>query len=220
MCSKSHLTSVMIRPGAPPSSIVREHTHTPKGKEKRKKEGNETALNSKPLCMCVCVCFVHAETGISSMRDHARARARMSRPVWVVAVVVVGSRERRCVSFQRRHDLPCRSNDVLLLLPLLRWPINVVVSFLFTLLLMRKRKSLLFFLSLSYCTDPIAVRVLWFLNDDSAPGGRHEPRDITWLVIFFLLLAYRHLTNLSPLFFIARKFLLSQLSSCVSWVTP
>lgn len=66
------------------------------------------------------------------MRDHARARARMSRPVWVVAVaVIVGSRE-RCVSFQRRHDLPYRSNDVLLLPPL-RWPINVVVSFLFTL---------------------------------------------------------------------------------------
>jgi hypothetical protein len=55
VCSKSHLTSVMIRPGAPPSSIVREHTHTrQRGKEKRKKEGNETALNSKPLCMCVC----------------------------------------------------------------------------------------------------------------------------------------------------------------------
>jgi hypothetical protein len=47
----------------------------------------------------------------------------------------------------------------------------------------KEKKSFLFFLSRT--VPIIAVRVLWFLNDDSAPGGRHEPRDITWLVIFF-----------------------------------
>ena len=54
--SGSRLTSDMIRPAAPPSYCE-----------------NETALNSKPLCVLWrsrC-----DETGISSMRDHALARA-------------------------------------------------------------------------------------------------------------------------------------------------
>jgi hypothetical protein len=56
VCSKSHLTSVMIRPGAPPSSIVREHTHTPKGKRK-KKERREWDRIEFQTALYVCVLF-------------------------------------------------------------------------------------------------------------------------------------------------------------------
>ena len=160
-------------PAHPPSSIVREHT--------RQKRGNETALNSKPLCTygCCCCCSRWVETGISSMRDHARARAspkmKSCRPV----CCIVGS-SRRCVSFQGRYDSPYRRNWCFIV------PVTASADkcffFLpfFTLYLSfekRRRKNETFFF-LSYSTDHYRYRILWFFS--SVFGVFEWRRSCTW----------------------------------------
>ena len=146
-----------------PSSIVREHT--------RQKRGNETALNSKPLCMymCCCCCSRWVETGISSMRDHARARAspkmKSCRPVCCIVGGV----------FHSKGDTTHRTAAIdVLLLPSLHRPINVFFSsssFFFNplFIIWKKKKKVPNFFFLSYSTDHYRYRILWFFS--SVFGG-------------------------------------------------
>lgn len=189
---ESHLTSVMIRPGAP-SIFYCKRTHTPKKREWDRIEF-QTALY-----VCVLLLLLFTLSWNRNLIDAGpRARSRQPKMKSCRPVCCIVGSSRRCVSFQGRYDSPYRSNWCFIA------PVTasadkcfffLLLPFFFTLYLSfekRRRKYQTFFF-LSYSTDHYRYRILWFfssvfggcLNDDDPAPGHQRNRDKRWLVIFF-----------------------------------
>jgi hypothetical protein len=144
------------------------------------------------VCMCVG-CSRWAETGISSMRDHARAsqparKMKRSRPVWVVVVVVVGSQ--RGGVFHSKGDTTYRTAALVFYCS--RRCIGSINVFRLFFLLFIIRKGRVFFSPIHYQSLPLEFCGCFFHQFCVWMTIMHlvnatNQTTIIWLVIFFVV---------------------------------